>query len=70
MDQLIDPLTLNQRVVGSSPTAPTNEIKNLIDFAILHISTWGTIGLSVIRGHLSSSPFAGRGLRVTHQTLP
>ena len=29
--QLVEQLTLNQRVQGSSPCAPTNKIKNLID---------------------------------------
>ena len=27
--QVVEQLTLNQRVVGSSPTAPTNDFKNL-----------------------------------------
>jgi hypothetical protein len=32
--QLVEQLTLNQRVVGSNPTAPTNEIKELCSVSI------------------------------------
>ena len=31
--QVVEQLTLNQRVVGSSPTAPTKEIREIIDLA-------------------------------------
>jgi hypothetical protein len=31
---LVEQLTLNQRVQGSSPCAPTNEIKNLSGFCV------------------------------------
>src|SRR5262245_11000808 len=30
--QLVEQLTLNQRVAGSSPATPTNKIKDLVDF--------------------------------------
>jgi hypothetical protein len=36
--QLVEQLTLNQRVVGSNPTAPTNNIK---DLAVEHKRTRG-----------------------------
>src|SRR4029078_18723 len=32
--QVVEQLTLNQRVVGSSPTAPTNQINHLADFEL------------------------------------
>src|SRR5262245_36237053 len=34
--QLVEQLTLNQRVLGSSPSAPTNLLKHLVDFSRLH----------------------------------
>ena len=30
--QLVEQLTLNQRVAGSSPATPTNQVKDLVDF--------------------------------------
>ena len=38
--QLVEQLTLNQRVQGSNPCAPTNEINNLNDFLIFGIMAW------------------------------
>ena len=32
--QVVEQLTLNQRVVGSSPTAPTNKFQNLYSSAL------------------------------------
>src|ERR1700685_1894599 len=38
VDQLVEQLTLNQRVHGSSPCAPTNEI-NLFWAGLIHVGT-------------------------------
>jgi hypothetical protein len=59
--QLVEQLTLNQRVQGSSPCAPTNKINNLFaktDQQKSDVSSRVTYGVTVFRPS-SSRPWAG-----------
>jgi hypothetical protein len=51
--QLVEQLTLNQRVQGSNPCAPTNEINDLRDFG-------GSLGLTLFGADtgMSLTPFS------------
>ena len=49
--QLVEQLTLNQRVQGSSPCAPTNAFNDLLR-SWLFIPTWRSAGIPTNRPHL------------------
>ena len=52
--QLVEQLTLNQRVAGSSPARPTNKINGLVGRDEVSILSWVTSGLQMtaLGGHL------------------
>ena len=56
--QLVEQLTLNQRVVGSSPTAPTKEIKKFINLERTHEALNFTfIELPIVGGETPRAAF-------------
>jgi hypothetical protein len=48
-DEILEQLTLNQRVVGSSPTAPTNFLKDLAEASWVRFCLGVTSGLQIAR---------------------
>ena len=53
--ELIQLLTLNQLVVGSNPTAPTNEFKHLGQFSRTGLFAFGGLVARLVATHLAQA---------------